>query len=137
MRIIGLIITIALITLAMGDITAFIDIPSLLIVLGGTLGMLIFGCSSIPNMVSAVFSGDATNEQLTAAAKGWRMARSYTLAFGVIGTFIGGVIMLKNMDDPAAIGPGVALAILTILYALLLSFAVYLPLQSRLEDRIQ
>ena len=35
MRIIGLIITIALITTGMGDVTAFIDIPSLLIVLGG------------------------------------------------------------------------------------------------------
>ena len=137
MRIIGLIITFVLIVVAMGDVSAFIDVPSLLIVVGGTLGMLIFGRSGIPNMISAAFSGDATNEELTAAAKGWRMARSYTLVSGVIGTFIGGVIMLKNMDDPAALGPGTALAILTILYSLLLSYGVYLPLQSRLEDRIQ
>ena len=65
------------------------------------------------------------------------MARFYSLDAGGIGTFIGLIIMLKNMDDPAAIGPGMAIAILTIFYALVLSFAIFLPLQSRLENRIQ
>ena len=54
---------------------------------------------------------------------------------GAIGTIIGLVIMLKNMDDPAAIGPGMAIAILTILYGFILAFAIALPVRSRLEDR--
>ena len=135
MRIIGLVITLALILLAMGDVTTFIDIPSALFVIGLTVGGLIFSGAGIPNMFSASFSVDATNEELLAAARAWAQARSYLLASGFLDTLIGAVIMLKNMDDPAAIGPEVALALLTVLYGLVLCYGVCLPQQSRLEDR--
>jgi flagellar motor component MotA len=136
MRIIGLLIVVVLMGLAMGnEVSIFIDIPSALIVLGFTLGALIFARAGIPNMFAASFSAEATKEQLQAAARGWAQARTYLVASGFIGVLIGGVIMLKNMDDPAAIGPGAAIAIITIFYGLLLAYGLCLPMQARLEDR--
>lgn len=135
MRIIGLVILLALLAVAMGDLTVFIDIPSALITLGFTIGALIFARAGIPNMFGAAFAAEATGEQLQAAARGWDQARRYAVASGYIGALIGAVIMLKNPDDIGAIGPGAAITILTILYGLVLGYGICLPMQSRLEDR--
>ena len=59
----------------------------------------------------------------------------YTPAFGMIGTLIGLVIMLKNMDDPSKIGPAMAVALLTTLYGALAANLVALPLADKLAIR--
>jgi chemotaxis protein MotA len=56
----------------------------------------------------------------------------YAPAFGMIGTLIGLVIMLGNMDDPAAIGPGMAVALLTTLYGAVIANVICLPLAEKL-----
>jgi len=137
MRIVGLVVVVVLLVMAMGNVIMFIDLPSILIVLGGTIGMLLFGRNSIPAMFKAAFSGSASDAVVRAGAYGWRMTRSYSLASAAIGAFIGCIIMLKNMDDPAAIGPGMAMVILCTLYAMVLAFVISLPLQAHLEKRIQ
>jgi flagellar motor component MotA len=135
MRIIGLVITLAMLALAMGDLAVFIDTASALIVFGITIGGLIFAKAGILNMFSASFAADASRENLQAAARGWAQAKIYANASGVIGTMTGFVIMLQNIDDMAAIGSGLAIAILTILYGLILAYGICLPMQMRLEDR--
>jgi chemotaxis protein MotA len=59
----------------------------------------------------------------------------YAPAFGMIGTLVGLVIMLMNMDDPSKIGPGMAVAILTTLYGAIIANAVALPMADRLQRR--
>jgi len=59
----------------------------------------------------------------------------YAPAFGMIGTLVGLVIMLKNMDDPSAIGPGMAVALLTTMYGAIVANAVALPIADRLGLR--
>ena len=54
-------------------------------------------------------------------------------AFGMIGTLIGLVIMLKNMDDPAAIGPGMAIALLTTMYGAIVSNILFGPISKKLK----
>jgi chemotaxis protein MotA len=54
-------------------------------------------------------------------------------AFGMIGTLIGLVIMLKNMDDPAAIGPGMAIALLTTMYGAILANIAFGPVAQKLK----
>lgn len=61
----------------------------------------------------------------------------YGPAFGMIGTLIGLVIMLQNMDDPSKIGPGMAVALLTTLYGALLANLFALPLADKLSIRSQ
>ena len=55
--------------------------------------------------------------------------------FGMIGTLIGLVIMLGRMNDPAMIGPGMAVALLTTLYGLVLANVFCLPIARKLESR--
>ena len=59
----------------------------------------------------------------------------YAPAFGMIGTLIGLVIMLQNMDDPSKIGPAMAVALLTTLYGALAANLVALPLADKLAIR--
>jgi len=54
-------------------------------------------------------------------------------AFGMIGTLIGLIRMLANLDDPNKIGPGLATALLTTLYGTLLANLVFTPMANKLE----
>ena len=56
-------------------------------------------------------------------------------AFGMIGTLIGLVIMLQNMDDPSRIGPGMAVALLTTLYGSMLANIFAIPIADKLGLR--
>ena len=54
-------------------------------------------------------------------------------ALGMAGTVIGLIGMFAAMDDPALMGPAMALAMLTTLYGLVLGAVLFGPIASRLE----
>lgn len=56
-------------------------------------------------------------------------------AFGMIGTLMGLIAMLRNLSDPSSIGAGMAVALLTTFYGAVLSNMVFLPLAVKLEAR--
>ncbi len=56
-------------------------------------------------------------------------------AMGMIGTLIGLVAMLANMDDPKAIGPAMAVALLTTLYGAVIANAITGPISDKLKLR--
>lgn len=56
-------------------------------------------------------------------------------AMGMIGTLIGLVQMLSNMNDPKQIGPAMAVALLTTLYGALLANLFALPIADKLAAR--
>ncbi|MEO1526409.1 MAG: MotA/TolQ/ExbB proton channel family protein [Planctomycetota bacterium] len=56
-------------------------------------------------------------------------------AFGMIGTLIGLVQMLRNLSDPSKIGGGMATALLTTLYGALVANVACIPLAGKLEAR--
>lgn len=56
-------------------------------------------------------------------------------AFGMIGTLIGLVAMLSNMDDPSKIGAGMAAALLTTLYGAMIANMAALPMADKLAAR--
>ena len=88
-------------------------------------------------MFKSVFSSAASEEEIRGGIRAWKMARFYSLGAGIIGGLIGLFIMFKNMDDPAALGPGMAIALLSLLYGLGLAFGLCLPLQAGLAKRVQ
>jgi chemotaxis protein MotA len=56
-------------------------------------------------------------------------------AMGMVGTLIGLVQMLQNMDDPAAIGPAMAVALLTTFYGAVLANIIFIPMAGKLKTR--
>lgn len=54
-------------------------------------------------------------------------------AMGMIGTLIGLVLMLGNMADPKAIGPAMAVALLTTLYGAFFANVLFAPMLTKLE----
>jgi chemotaxis protein MotA len=56
-------------------------------------------------------------------------------AMGMIGTLVGLVAMLSNMDDPKSIGPAMAVALLTTLYGAMLANLVCMPIAIKLGHR--
>jgi len=54
-------------------------------------------------------------------------------AMGMIGTLIGLVLMLGNMADPKAIGPAMAVALLTTLYGAFIANVLFMPMLTKLE----
>ena len=101
----GFVAFFTLILIAMGEPIAFLDVPSLLIASGCPLGMLLLGGSNLPVMIKSVLSSNASPEELRAGISGWQRARVYYLAAGIACVLAGVVIVLKNIDNPAAIGP--------------------------------
>ena len=53
-------------------------------------------------------------------------------AFGMIGTLIGLIIMLGQLDDPDNLGPGMAVALITTLYGALAANVFFLPWSEKL-----
>ncbi|RUO31211.1 flagellar motor protein PomA [Aliidiomarina soli] len=58
-------------------------------------------------------------------------------AMGMIGTLIGLVAMLANMDDPKAIGPAMAVALLTTLYGTFIANIICVPIVNKLKLRME
>ena len=57
-------------------------------------------------------------------------------AMGMIGTLIGLVAMLSNMDDPKSIGPSMAVALLTTLYGAIIANMIAIPIADKLQLRM-
>jgi chemotaxis protein MotA len=82
---------------------------------------------------------DILNAEIMAMEERHRKGRSilerageYAPAWGMIGTLIGLVLMLKNLNDPSTLGPNMALALLTTLYGSLLANLIFLPMAAKL-----
>lgn len=56
-------------------------------------------------------------------------------AFGMIGTLLGLIGMMANLEDTASIGPNMAVALITTLYGSLFANLILSPVQFKLEDR--
>ncbi len=56
-------------------------------------------------------------------------------AWGMLGTLVGLVILLQNLDDPSKIGPAMAVALITTLYGSLFANTVFAPCANKLSGR--
>jgi len=57
---------------------------------------------------------------------------AYAPAFGMVGTLIGLVQMLADLDDPSTIGPKMAVAMITTFYGALLANLIFIPMSDKL-----
>jgi len=69
---------------------------------------------------------------------GWEIfgqMANYAPAFGMIGTLIGLVQMLANLNDPSSIGPKMAVALITTFYGSVLANIFFAPMSVKLKRR--
>ncbi|MEA3486392.1 MAG: MotA/TolQ/ExbB proton channel family protein [Thermodesulfobacteriota bacterium] len=60
---------------------------------------------------------------------------NFAPAMGMVGTLIGLIKMLVEMEDPSAIGPAMAIALVTTFYGVLLANLVFLPAAGKLKTQ--
>ncbi|MBB6061787.1 chemotaxis protein MotA [Thermosipho japonicus] len=61
---------------------------------------------------------------------------AYAPAFGMIGTLIGLIQMLKSLNDPNSLGPSMAVALITTLYGSIMANAMALPIAEKIAKRV-
>ena len=110
-----------------GQLAVFIDIPSVVLTLGCASALLLatFGWQGAWQAIKSPLGGILTADEQRTAVSFFKLGAVFLLASGFIGTFIGLVAMLSNMDDPSKIGMGMAIALLTQLYAAVLAVGFY------------
>lgn len=75
-----------------------------------------------------IHAAEETRRQITF----WENLGAYAPAWGMVGTLLGLINMMRNMgEDPDAIGSGMSLALLTTLYGSVLANWICLPIASR------
>ncbi|MEM1104537.1 MAG: MotA/TolQ/ExbB proton channel family protein [Pseudomonadota bacterium] len=76
-------------------------------------------------------------QRLVEGEKIFKAIGSAAPAFGMIGTLVGLVQMLSTMDDPSAIGPSMAVALLTTLYGALIQNVIADPVADKLSSKLE
>jgi chemotaxis protein MotA len=61
------------------------------------------------------------------------MIATFAPAFGMMGTVIGLVIMMQNMEDPSALGAGMATALITTFYGSMVANIIAIPIATKLK----
>ena len=82
------------------------------------------------------------SEKRTAAERMFRLMGTYSPMFGLVGTLIGLIQMLKGLTDPRAIGQGMSVALMATFYGVLMAGLFFLPLAGKvrtldLDERLQ
>jgi len=123
MRVINLLVGFGLLLLMLwwaalssGSVWYYLDIPSLLFVLGLVAGGL-WLCHGPTHTAWAIAEGIAGRDDLRPADRQQLAAvlqTGHRLAWGagMLGLLFGMVVMLQNMDDPSKVGPGLAIGLL-------------------------
>jgi len=60
---------------------------------------------------------------------------TYSPAFGMIGTIMGLVFVLKSLDDPSQIGPKMGVALLSTFYGVFACYAIFTPISKKLDRK--
>ncbi len=75
-----------------------------------------------------------TETRELAAAKVWEGFGGYSPTIGIIGAVMGLIHVMNNLADPAALGPGIAVAFVATIYGVGLANLFFLPTASKLKS---
>ena len=138
MYFIGLLLAVFILVATMllgGSPMLFVNAPSVMIVVGCSIALQI---ATHGGKNSAVFKfsvpDNLSDDERSSRSAAIIDFRTYLVASGWIGFLIGGILMAANLTDLNALGPGLAVALLTVFYGYFLSYFIYYPLQRRLEQ---
>ncbi len=98
-------------------------------------GILLIVDGTDPDLVRAIMETELVSieERHKSKISFWDDLGSMGPAWGMIGTLIGLVNMLYEMDDPSSIGPSMAVALVTTLYGSMLANWICAPVSGKLK----
>ena len=122
-------VSISLITFALylsGDLSIFIDLPSLVI---GIMPIPFVLFSKYGNKAFTFYKQEESLQSKIATDGGY-----LALLLGFLGTLIGLILMLSNLSDQAAIAPAMAVSFISTFYGFLIFLFVFYPFQKRIKN---
>ncbi len=63
----------------------------------------------------------------------FKMLSTIVPSFGLVGTLLGLIVLLQNLEDPSKIGPALSIAFVATFYGVFFSNAVYYPIFTKLQ----
>ncbi len=98
-------------------------------------GILLVVDGTDPDLVRAILETEliSVEDRHKKVIGFWDMVASMGPAWGMIGTLIGLIAMLNDMNDPSSIGPAMAVALITTLYGSLLANWIGTPIANKLR----
>lgn len=129
-----------LLMLGQGSVVWFIDMPSLVVILLFDVTILLSaGLGKDFNNAFRMMVKKEQEDSVTAvkrAIEAVRLVRKTTLAAGVFSMMFSLIMVMGQLGNPEMFGPNLAVASLTLLYALAF-ILMLLPLESRLRMKLQ
>ena len=149
---VGFLLSHILVLVAMADPKVFFNVPSVLIVVGGTTGLMLFSFPLQTTLSASRYFGYAfippkpgsdnskVIGELEIGIVYFEKMKSYAQASGWVGTLIGLILLLRSVgpdnNELAEISPHLALALLTALYGTLIAYYICLPISTKLQCRL-
>jgi len=98
-------------------------------------GILLVVDGTDPDLVRAILETEliSVEERHKKVIGFWDTVATMGPAWGMIGTLLGLIAMLKDLNDPSSIGPAMALALITTLYGSLLANWLATPIANKLR----
>lgn len=139
MYLIGLIIFIAIMagtTIVSGTPAAFVDLPSIIVILAFCIPMLM-ASGLLPDLLRSFrIMGQKVNTwsllELRKTDIALKLAVRLLLLSGILGSLIGIIGLASSLTNMSRLGPNVAVALLTLFYSLLL-ILMLMPIQARVK----
>lgn len=130
---VGLLGILSLAVLTGSPLIVFYDLPSILFTgVGGVAAWLATSGRGVNAVFTTLRAPQPSKSELATGLHTVRAGRRAFWLVGVLGTLIGAVQMLQSIDDPAAIGPALAVGLLTLVYAFLANIFLINPLEHRI-----
>ncbi len=98
-------------------------------------GIMLVVDGTDPDLVRAIMETEMTaiEDRHKSNAGFWENVAGMGPSWGMIGTLIGLINMLKNLSDPTSIGPAMAVALITTFYGSLLANWICTPVATKLK----
>ena len=143
--IIGIVVTVSLLLAGImwgSPLIVFFNTSAVMIAVGGTVFMLLAThgrdalllCSGMGRWFLGGGSTPWNAEDCRKAAHIANTGGGLAIMMGALGCLLGLITMLQNMDDLSAIGPAMAVALLTVFYAMAMNLLFFVPMSRHFAE---
>jgi len=135
----GLLFLTAWVSMGIRGVSIYLDVLSIMLVLLCSIILLManFSLSDIRKYFVIGFNKDtALPSDLKNGILFFSSLQKYLILSGVLGSVMGLIAILSMLEEPQVVGQSLALALITALYAIILSMVIAIPFKTGLQKRL-